>query len=75
MFHVSVRELPALRLAAIRHTESYHGIGAAFDHLQTWRAARGLIVPETRFFALCHNDPKSVPAARLRADAGFTVGP
>jgi AraC family transcriptional regulator len=75
MFHVTLRDLPAMRLAAIRHTGPYHGIGAAFDRAQAWGAARGLIGPNTDFFGLYHDDPGSVPAERLRADAGFTVGP
>jgi AraC family transcriptional regulator len=75
MFQVVLRELPAMRLAAIRHTGPYGGIGAAFDRARAWGAARGLLGPETRFFGLFHDDPGSVPAARLRADAGFTVGP
>ncbi len=75
MFHVPLRELPAMRLAAIRHTGPYHGIGAAFDRVQAWGAARGLIGPGTSFLGLYHDDPGSVPAVRLRADAGFTVGP
>ena len=75
MFHVTLRDLPAMRLAAVRHTGPYHGIAAAFDRLQAWGAARGLVGPDTRFFGLYHDDPGSVPAERLRADAGFTVGP
>ena len=74
MHHVELRALPALRLAAIRHVGPYHGIGAAFDRLNAWGAARGLLGPETRFFAIYHDDPAGVPADRLRADAGFTVG-
>lgn len=75
MHHVEIRGLPALRLAAVRHVGPYHGIGGAFDRLQAWGAARGLIGPDTRFFGLFHDDPGGVPAAELRADAGFTVGP
>ena len=75
MFHVELRGLPALRLATLRHVGPYHEIGAAFGRLQAWGAARGLLGPEARFFALYHDDPGSVPADRLRADAGFTVGP
>lgn len=74
VFHIDMRELPALRLAAVRHIGPYHGIGAAFDRLQAWGAARGLVGPGTRFFGLYHDDPGSVPAAELRSDAGFTVG-
>ncbi len=75
MFHVTLRDLPAMRLAAIRHTGPYGGIGAAFDRAQAWGVARGLIGPDTRFFGLYHDDPGSVPAERLRVEAGFTVGP
>jgi AraC family transcriptional regulator len=75
MHHVELRDLPALRLAAVRHTGPYHEIGAAFDRLQAWGAARGLIGPDTRFFGLFHDDPGTVPAGGLRADAGFTAGP
>jgi AraC family transcriptional regulator len=75
MFHVTLRDLPAMRLAAIRHTGPYHGIGAAFDRAQAWGAARGLIGPNTDFFGLYHDDPGSVPAERLRADTASPLAP
>lgn len=75
MFDVTIRDLPALRLAAIRQAGPYMTIGASFDRLQAWGAARGLIGPATRFLGLYHDDPKSVPAEKCRADAGFTVAP
>jgi AraC family transcriptional regulator len=75
MFDVTIRDLPALRLAAIRQTGPYMTIGASFDRVQAWGAARGLIGAGTRFLGLYHDDPKSVPAEMCRADAGFTVGP
>jgi AraC family transcriptional regulator len=75
MYTVTLADFPALRLAAIRQTGPYMTIGASFDRVQAWGAARGLIGPATRFFGLYHDDPKSVPEAQCRADAGFTIGP
>lgn len=75
MFDVILRDLAPLRLAAIRQTGPYMTIGASFDRVQAWGAARGLIGAGTRFFGLYHDDPQSVPAEKCRADAGFTVGP
>lgn len=73
MHHVTFTDFPSLRLAAIRHVGQFIGIGAAFDRVQAWGAARGLIGPATRFIAVYHDDPKSVPPGQCRADAGFTV--
>ncbi|MBY0336063.1 MAG: AraC family transcriptional regulator [Acetobacteraceae bacterium] len=73
MDDVRITDLPPLRLAALNHRGPYDGIGAAFDRLNAWAAARGLLRPETRFFALYLDDPRTVPPAELRAQAGLTV--
>lgn len=73
MHPIEIRNLPPLRLAALRHVGPYDGVGAAFDRLMAWAGARGLIGPETRFLGLYHDDPVSVPAHALRADAALTV--
>jgi len=75
MFEVTIRGTTPLHLAAIRHTGPYDRIGEAFGRLQAWAAGRGLMRSRTRAVALYHDDPRSVPAAQLRADAGLTVGP
>jgi AraC family transcriptional regulator len=75
MFPVEIRPFPALRLAALRHAGPFDGMGATFDRLMVWGAGRGLLGPDTRFVALYPDDPRTVPAAQLRSDAGFTVGP
>ncbi len=75
MFEVTIRGTAPLRLAAIRHAGPYDRIGDAFGRLQAWAAGRGLMGPGLRAVALYHDDPRSVPAAQLRADAGVTVGP
>jgi AraC family transcriptional regulator len=73
MFDVTIQPMPVFRLAALRHQGPDDGIGQAFDRLAAWGHARGLIGPATRFFGLYHDDPASVPAAGLRADASFTL--
>ncbi len=75
MFDVTIRAEPALRLAVLAHRGAYGAIGAAFDRLSAWAAARGLVGEETRFIALYHDDPMTVPEAELRSEAGLTVPP
>jgi AraC family transcriptional regulator len=75
MNDVSFAELPPLRLAAIAHRGPFDTMGATFDRLMAWAAARGLLTPEARFFGLYRDDPTSVPAAELRSEAALTVGP
>jgi AraC family transcriptional regulator len=73
MDEVSIREEPALRLAAMARQGPYSGIGALFEELMRWGEGRGLIGPETRFIALFLDDPARVPAERLRSNACMTV--
>jgi AraC family transcriptional regulator len=75
MPEVTIREEPALRLAALAHHGAYAGMGVTFDRLMAWAASRRLIGPETRFLGLYHEDPASVPEQDLRADACLTVPP
>jgi AraC family transcriptional regulator len=75
VFEVEIRPFPALRLAAMRHVGPFEGIGAVFDRLMVWAGGRGLLNEATRSFALYPDDPRTVPAAQLRSEAGFTVGP
>jgi AraC family transcriptional regulator len=75
MFDIAIRAEPALRLAALAHRGPYDGIGTVFDRLTAWAAARQLVGPGTRFLGLYHDDPASVPAKDLRAEACLTVPP
>ena len=75
MHHVTIREEPALRLAALPHRGEYTGIGGVFDRLSAWAAPRGLIGPDTRFIGLYYDAPKTVPERDLRSDACVTVPP
>ncbi len=75
MFEVTIREEPALRLAALAHRGPYAAIGTVYDRLMAWAAPRGLITPEARFIALYLNDPVTVPEKDLLSEAGMTVPP
>jgi AraC family transcriptional regulator len=73
MHDVSISRFPGAQLAAIRHVGDYAAIGTVFDRLAAWAGARGLIGPDTRFLGIYHDEPGTVPAARLRSDACLTV--
>lgn len=73
MLDVTIREEPALRLAALPHHGNYNAIGAVFDRLMAWASARNLVTPGTRFIGIYHDDPTSVPERQLRSEACMTV--
>ncbi|PWS34979.1 AraC family transcriptional regulator [Falsiroseomonas bella] len=73
MHEITIRDEPALRLAALAHRGAYTGIGGSFDRLMAWAASRRLIGPETRFLGLYHDDPTTVAEKDLRSDACLTV--
>lgn len=72
--HVDLKELPELRVAAIRHVGPYSRISEAFQRLGEIAARAGLIRhPGTEMLALYHDDPEATPADELRSDAALTV--
>lgn len=73
MHDVTLRDLPAIRIAALSHTGPYMGIGVAFERLYAWAAARGLMGPRVRSFAIYYDDPASVPPEKLRSKAGLML--
>lgn len=74
MYDVSIKDIASHRAAAIRHTGPYLEIGGAFEQLRTWCIGRGAFRPGADMLGLYHDDPGSVPAAELRADAVILVG-
>ena len=71
---VEIKQLPALRVAAVRHIGPYNEIGKAFDRLGQIAGPAGLITPPaTEMLALFHDDPDSTPLDQLKSDAGITV--
>lgn len=75
MNDIIIVETPAMHLAALPHRGSFDAMGAVFDRLSAWAAARGLIHEGTRFIGIYPDDPHSVPEAELRSQAALTVPP
>lgn len=74
MYDVSIQTLPTLHVAALAHRGAYHDIGETFEKLGAWAAGEGLPA-EARSFGLYYDDPESVPADQLRADACVVIAP
>jgi AraC family transcriptional regulator len=72
-YQTTIREVPAIRVAALPHLGDYQTIGATFQRLSTIAAGQGLFGPTTRSFGIYHDDPSATPRDALRADACMTV--
>src|SRR5262245_30912742 len=72
-FEVTIKTVPAMRLAAMDHRGSYMQIGRAFEPLFGWFAARGLLGSATRSIGVYYDDPFSVAEDELRSRAGLVV--
>ncbi len=73
MHDVSVKTVPAMKVAAMDHLGSYLAIDKAFGALAGWLGARNLISPQTRIFGIFYDDPDAVPEDKLRSKACFSV--
>lgn len=73
MHEVSIRTIPAMRLAALGHRGAYMDIGGTFERLLAWAGPRGLLSASSVCLGRYYDDPASVPAAKLRADACVSV--
>lgn len=73
--NVQIKQIPELRLAAVRHVGTYHEIGQAFGRLGQIAGRAGLIRRDAAMIALYHDDPQSTPAEKLTSDAAVTVAP
>ena len=71
---VEIEEMPALRVAAVRHIGPYNHIGQAFERLGAILGGAGLLKgPPPMMLAIYYDDPESTPVEDLRADAGIVV--
>jgi AraC family transcriptional regulator len=74
MMDVTVKTMPELRLAAVRHVGPYNQIPHAFERLGAIASTAGLPHrADTKMIAIYHDDPESVPQDELRSDAAITV--
>jgi AraC family transcriptional regulator len=70
---VAIREIPAIRVAALPHQGDYFQIAATFERLSTIAASMNLFGPWTRSFGIYYDDPSATPKNALRSDACLTV--
>jgi AraC family transcriptional regulator len=70
---VTIKDMPACRLAVVRHVGPYMQIGEAFARLGAIVGPAGLIGPDTTMLAIFHDDPETTPPQDLRSDAALTM--
>ena len=71
--NVEIKEMPDLRVAAVRHVGPYNQIPMAFEQLNRIVEPSGLVTPDTALLAVFHDDPETTPQDQLRSEAGITV--
>jgi AraC family transcriptional regulator len=69
---VQVVDLPARRLAAVRHVGPFEEIGAAFTRLGAWTDAHPGVATGAPL-AIYIDDPSTTPPAALRSDAAVPI--
>lgn len=73
--NVEVKDMPALRVAAVQHNGPYNRISEAFTALGQIAGPANLFGPNSTMLAIYHGDPETTPEAELRSAAGVTVPP
>ena len=70
---IRTAQLPATRVAFLRHTGPYAEAGATFQKMMGWAFSKGLFNPQTKILSICHDDPEVTPAEKTRLDCCVTV--
>ena len=58
-YQATIRETPALRVAALAHRGDYLSIGSTFERLAAIAGGQGLFGPGTRSFGIYYDDPST----------------
>jgi AraC family transcriptional regulator len=70
---VEKKQLPGMRVAALRHVGAYNRISEAFGRLGDIAGHAGLLNGKPTMLALYYDDPESTPEAELRSDAAVAI--
>jgi AraC family transcriptional regulator len=70
---VTIKRVPPLRVALVRHVGPYDRCEAAWEKLCGMAGRLGLFGPDTRFIGVGHDDPRITPPEKIRYDACLTV--
>ena len=68
---LTLRTLPRMRLATMRHTGAYGhpGLTELWERFGSWCAAHRLNDPRPKFYGFSHDDPGCTPPEQCRYDA------
>ena len=71
---VSIKEMPAMRVATVPHVGPYNQINDAFEKLGAIAGPAGLFQrPEAVMVGIYYDDPQTTPSEELRSEAGLRV--
>ena len=70
---IKIETLAARRVAYVRHTGPYDQCSEAWEKVNAWAAAEGLMGPSATFLGRSYDDPDITPADKVRYDACVTV--
>lgn len=71
--NVEIQNLPARRVAFVRHIGPYKDCGKAWERLCRCPRVARYFGPKTRFLGICHDDPDVTDADQIRYDACMVV--
>ena len=70
---VSIKPMPPLRVAFMRHVGLYSTVGETWDRFLPVLGKDGRLDGECMILGICHDDPEVTPPEKIRYDAGVTV--
>jgi AraC family transcriptional regulator len=71
---VRIEQVPARRVAYLRHLGPYAEVGPTYRRLLDWAKRRGLMGPEAQLLSISYDDPEVTPPEKIRCDCCITVG-
>ena len=73
---LTIRTLPRMRLAAMRHTGAYAhtGLTDLWERFGAWCATNRLTDPPPKFYGFSHDNPACTPPEQCRYDACVQIG-
>jgi AraC family transcriptional regulator len=71
--NITIKKLPKMKIAYVRHTGPYVQCKGAWGKLCGWAGSKGLITDKTAFIGICHDDPDVVEPSKIRFDASITI--
>jgi len=70
---ISIRSVPVMPIAFLRHVGPYDRVGESWSKLFAWAGPRGFLGPHTKAVGVVLDDPEVTEPERLRYDAGITI--